>query len=71
MSTTLCFDFGNTRRKVAIFKNADIKEVIVLQDDSNATIESLVKEWKAGGTAHVGFEVRQHPALIAGISLGW
>ena len=47
MSTTLCFDFGNTRRKVAIFKNADIKEVLVLKDDSNATIESLVKEWKA------------------------
>ena len=44
MSTTLCFDFGNTRRKVAVFKNADIKEVIVLQDDSNATIESLVKD---------------------------
>ena len=47
MSTTLCFDFGNTRRKVAIFNNADIKEVLVLQDDSNATIELLVKEWKA------------------------
>jgi type III pantothenate kinase len=47
MSTTLCFDFGNTRRKVAVFKNSDIKEVIVLQEDSNETIRSLVKEWKA------------------------
>ena len=31
----------------------------------------LIKELKGGGAAHVGFEVRQHPALIAGITLGW
>jgi hypothetical protein len=39
--------------------------------DTQRIAVKLVKEWKSGGTAHVGFEVRQHPALIAGISLGW
>jgi hypothetical protein len=31
----------------------------------------LVKELRGGGMARVGFEVRQHPALIAGITFGW
>jgi hypothetical protein len=31
----------------------------------------LVKEFTNGGVAHIGFEVHQHPALIAGITLGW
>ncbi|MEO8406026.1 MAG: type III pantothenate kinase, partial [Chitinophagaceae bacterium] len=42
MSTTLCFDFGNTRRKAAIFNNAEIDKVIVLNDDSTTTIQSLI-----------------------------
>ena len=32
--TTLCLDFGNTRLKAAVFKNAEPKEVIVLRDQS-------------------------------------
>ena len=42
MSTTICFDFGNTRKKAAVFKDAEIKEVIVLPDDSVDTIQSLI-----------------------------
>jgi type III pantothenate kinase len=42
MATTLCFDFGNTRRKAAVFNNAGIDTVIVLNDDSTATIQSLI-----------------------------
>jgi hypothetical protein len=30
-----------------------------------------VKQLKAGGIAQVGFEARQHPTLIAGISFAW
>jgi len=45
MTTTLCFDFGNTRRKAAIFKKAKLAEVIVLEDDSNETIQSLIDTW--------------------------
>lgn len=46
MPTTLCFDFGNTRRKVAIFKGAEIDKVIVLKDDSNETIQSLINDFR-------------------------
>ena len=44
MSTTLCFDFGNTRKKCAVFNKAEIKKVIVLPDDSVAAIQSLLTE---------------------------
>jgi type III pantothenate kinase len=46
MSTTLCLDFGNTRRKAAIFKNAEIVKILVLADDTNETIQSLLDEWR-------------------------
>lgn len=42
MSTTLCFDFGNTRRKVAVFNEDKIDKVIVLDDDNNDTIQALI-----------------------------
>ncbi len=48
MSTTLCFDFGNTRRKCAIFNNEEIEKVIVLEDDTNETIQSLINQYKPG-----------------------
>ena len=43
MSITLCFDFGNTRKKVAVFHDAEMKEGIVLPDDSVETIQSLIR----------------------------
>ena len=46
MSVTLCFDFGNTRKKVAVFHEADMKEAIVLSDDSKETIQSLVNKFQ-------------------------
>lgn len=46
MSTTLCFDFGNTRKKAAIFKKAALQEVIVMDDDSSATINGLIDTYK-------------------------
>jgi type III pantothenate kinase len=42
MSVTLCFDFGNTRKKVAVFQNDEIKESAVLPDDSVETIQALI-----------------------------
>jgi type III pantothenate kinase len=39
---TLCFDFGNTRLKVAVFNNDKFTEQIVLPDDEPATIEQLL-----------------------------
>jgi len=46
MSTTLCFDFGNTRRKCAVFKKAEIDKVFVLKDDSDETIQTLINEFQ-------------------------
>jgi type III pantothenate kinase len=43
---TLCFDFGNTRLKVALFQNAKLAEVIVIENDKTGTIESLLKEFE-------------------------
>ena len=43
---TLCFDFGNTRLKVAFFQDAKLAEVIVLKNDDIETIESLAKQFE-------------------------
>lgn len=48
MSTTLCFDFGNTRRKVAVFDHSEIRKGIILEDDSNETIQRLIDEFRPG-----------------------
>lgn len=44
--TTLCFDFGNTRLKCGVFKEAELQDVLVLPDDSPGTISGLIKKYK-------------------------
>ncbi len=39
---TLCFDFGNTRQKVAVFRNEIFEEEIVLPNDELFTIERIM-----------------------------
>jgi type III pantothenate kinase len=46
MSTTLCFDFGNTRKKVAVFNEAEIDKAVVLADDTTETIQSLIDTYQ-------------------------
>jgi type III pantothenate kinase len=46
MSTTLCFDFGNTRLKAAVFEHDQIVKIIRLADDSEQTMKSLLEEYK-------------------------
>jgi type III pantothenate kinase len=43
--TTICFDFGNTRLKAAVFINDELQEEIFLQDDSDETIKKLLLEY--------------------------
>lgn len=50
MSTTLCFDFGNTRKKAAVFRDAEIDKVLVLPDDSPGVINALLDEYRPGKT---------------------
>jgi type III pantothenate kinase len=42
MPITICFDFGNTRKKAAIFNGKKFAEGIVLNDDSPGTISGLI-----------------------------
>lgn len=42
MVITLCFDFGNTRKKAAVFHGAKMKEAIVITDDPVDTIRSFI-----------------------------
>ena len=44
--TTLCFDFGNTRLKCAIFVNRDFAGEIVLQNDSAEEIERVIEKYQ-------------------------
>lgn len=44
MTKTICFDFGNTRLKAAIFENAKFSTEIVLPNDEAATIEKLLAD---------------------------
>jgi type III pantothenate kinase len=42
MTKTICFDFGNTRLKAAVFENENFSAEIVLPNDETATIENLL-----------------------------
>ncbi|GEO10488.1 type III pantothenate kinase [Segetibacter aerophilus] len=44
--TTLCFDFGNTRLKYAVFVNRDFAGEGVLQNDSVEEIERVVEKYQ-------------------------
>ncbi|MBS1664276.1 MAG: type III pantothenate kinase [Bacteroidetes bacterium] len=46
MSTTLCFDFGNTRMKCAVFTDGNFITEQVLEDDGDARIKALLDQYK-------------------------
>ena len=46
LTSTLCFDFGNTRLKYAFFHAGILEEEGVLDDDSVPSIESLLHKYK-------------------------
>ncbi len=43
---TLCFDFGNTRLKCAVFNNSSIVEIISLDNDNDDTIKGLLNKYQ-------------------------
>lgn len=45
MSTTLCFDFGNTRMKCGILKDGLFVKELVLENDQEETIRQLIEAW--------------------------
>jgi type III pantothenate kinase len=46
MSVTLCFDFGNTRLKCAVFTNGVLSREIFLNDDSDVSVLPILAEFK-------------------------
>lgn len=45
MSTTLCFDFGNTRMKCAVFSGGKFYKELVLENDGEETIKNLIQQY--------------------------
>jgi type III pantothenate kinase len=43
---TICFDFGNTRKKYAVFNHNEIQEEVVLENDNAETVTALVEKYK-------------------------
>ena len=49
-STTICFDFGNTRKKAGIFINGQLEEVVVLREDAFVHIRDLTQKYQPAKT---------------------
>jgi len=45
MSISICFDFGNTRLKAAIFNNHELLEIVVLNDSNLNEIDALLDKF--------------------------
>jgi type III pantothenate kinase len=45
MPTTLCFDFGNTRMKCAVFTGGEFISEHVLDNDNDETIQALIDQY--------------------------
>ncbi len=50
MSISICFDFGNTRLKAAIFSKNELLETVVLEQGDPATIQAILGQWKPSKT---------------------
>ena len=46
MSTTICFDFGNTRLKAAIFKGTHFEKLELLENDPLSAVQNLLDKYK-------------------------
>jgi len=45
MCITICFDFGNTRLKAAIFKENELLEIAILSKGDEAEVAELIHKW--------------------------
>jgi type III pantothenate kinase len=62
MPTTLCFDFGNTRMKCAVFTNGEFTGEQVLADDSEATIRDIIDQYHPDKSI-LSSVIRHNPAM--------
>jgi len=45
MAVTLCFDFGNTRLKCAVFSGKNIQQVLLLDNDDPSGLQKIIDSW--------------------------
>ena len=62
MYTSLCFDFGNTRLKCAVFADKELKEVLVLENDEPATVAAILDQYQPQKTI-LSSVIKHHPDL--------
>jgi type III pantothenate kinase len=62
MQTTLCFDFGNTRLKCAVFEDRNFKEERILFTAEETSIQELIDQYKP--TKSILSSVINHPLHI-------
>jgi len=60
--TTLCFDFGNTRKKAAVFANDIMTETLYLDNDDVETIEKILHTHKPNHTI-LSSVINHNPAI--------
>ncbi|MGI8634210.1 MAG: type III pantothenate kinase, partial [Segetibacter sp.] len=60
--TTLCFDFGNTRLKVAVFINRDFSEEFILPDDSVEEVKKVIEKYNPKRTI-LSSVINHNPAI--------
>ena len=65
MQTTLCFDFGNTRLKCAVFEDRNFKEERILFTAEETSIQELINEFKPDKA--ILSSVINHPLEIEGL----
>lgn len=46
MHKTLCLDFGNTRRKAALFNGPELTELFVLEEDVVTYLQTILKQYQ-------------------------
>lgn len=62
MHTSLCFDFGNTRLKCAVFAGKELKEVLVLENDAPDTVAAILDQYQPQ-KAILSSVIKHHPDL--------
>ncbi len=62
MTRTICFDFGNTRLKAAIFENENFLQETVLPNDEAATIENILDTYSPQKTI-LSSVIEHNPAI--------
>ncbi|ULQ55388.1 type III pantothenate kinase [Flavihumibacter rivuli] len=67
--TTLCFDFGNTRQKYALFKDDALQEVILLEDTGVEAIDKVMELHRPDKTI-LSSVINHDPAVEERMSVG-